>query len=304
MIKDSGERTEFETGAKRDMHAGKGRMDLLPWYGIMEVSKHCEEGALKYGEHNVDKGIPLHSLLDSASRHLAKYMVGMDDEDHLRAACWNLLWALNQRVTHPELDDRFVMKVEEAREDKNVKPKVTLICKICGARETHPKLAYEDLMRECPTALIQCPNCREYSMVPEEDYRVATEVKQEPLDELAVHTRCLKCGDVHKFYKQAWDNVPYLYESDIKIAMCPRCREKTAHFTMVKAEDKKKSHQLLCPNCEATIIKEHGQICDGVAWRVGVPNEKVELRCSYCNRAVIISIKDIVDERIKGKTDE
>jgi phage FluMu protein Com len=113
MIKDSGDRTEFETGAKRDMHAGKGRMDLLPWYGIMEVSKHCEEGALKYGEHNVDKGIPLHSLLDSASRHLAKYMVGMDDEDHLRAACWNLLWALNQRVTHPELDDRFCAKEQE-----------------------------------------------------------------------------------------------------------------------------------------------------------------------------------------------
>lgn len=167
MIKDSGDRTEFETGAKRDMHAGKGRMDLLPWYGIMEVSKHCEEGALKYGEHNVDKGIPLHSLLDSASRHLAKYMVGMEDEDHLRAACWNLLWALNQRTTHPELDDRF-----------------------------------------------------------------AIEVKQEPLDELAVHTRCLKCGDVHKFYKQAWDGVPYLYESDVKIAMCYRCREKTAHFAL------------------------------------------------------------------------
>lgn len=28
MIKDSGDRTEFETGAKRDMHAGKGRMDF------------------------------------------------------------------------------------------------------------------------------------------------------------------------------------------------------------------------------------------------------------------------------------
>ena len=35
MIKDSGDRTEFETGAKRDMHAGKGRMDLLPWYGCI-----------------------------------------------------------------------------------------------------------------------------------------------------------------------------------------------------------------------------------------------------------------------------
>lgn len=120
MIKDSGDRTEFETGAKRDMHAGKGRMDLLPWYGIMEVSKHCEEGALKYGEHNVDKGIPLHSLLDSASRHLAKYMVGMDDEDHLRAACWNLLWALNQRVTHPELDDRFATESGEELLQKRI----------------------------------------------------------------------------------------------------------------------------------------------------------------------------------------
>lgn len=110
MIKDSGNRTEFETGAVRDMKRGVGRMDLLPWYGIMEVSKHCEEGAEKYGEHNVDKGIPLHSLCDSAARHLAKFIAGEFDEDHLRAACWNLLWALNQRKTHPELDDLYSHK--------------------------------------------------------------------------------------------------------------------------------------------------------------------------------------------------
>lgn len=110
MIKDSGNRTEFETGAVRDMKKGVGRMDLLPWYGIMEVSKHCEEGAEKYGEHNVDKGIPLHSLCDSAARHLAKFIAGEIDEDHLRAACWNLLWALNQRKTHPELDDLYSHK--------------------------------------------------------------------------------------------------------------------------------------------------------------------------------------------------
>jgi hypothetical protein len=30
MIKDSGERTEFKSGAVRDMHEGKGRCDLLP----------------------------------------------------------------------------------------------------------------------------------------------------------------------------------------------------------------------------------------------------------------------------------
>ena len=114
MIKDSGERTEFSTGAVRDMKRGVGRMDLLPWYGIMEVSKHCEEGADKYGEHNVDKGIPLHSLCDSAARHLAKFIAGEIDEDHLRAACWNLLWALNQRKTHPELDDLYSHKETES----------------------------------------------------------------------------------------------------------------------------------------------------------------------------------------------
>lgn len=89
MIKDSGERTQFDTGAVRDMHTGKGRMDLLPWEALVEVSKHCEEGALKYGERNCEKGIPIHSLIDSAFRHLAKYMMGMKDEPHLRAACWN-----------------------------------------------------------------------------------------------------------------------------------------------------------------------------------------------------------------------
>lgn len=105
MIKDSGERTKFETGAVRDMHAGKGRMDLLPMTALIELSKHCEEGASKYGEHNIDKGIPQHSLCDSGMRHLTKYMRGDRDEDHLRAACWNLMWALEMRSTHPELND-------------------------------------------------------------------------------------------------------------------------------------------------------------------------------------------------------
>jgi hypothetical protein len=87
------------------MHAGKGRFDLLPWRAIHEVAKHCEDGALKYGERNVDKGIPQHSLIDSAFRHLKRYWCGEQDENHLRAAAWNILWALEQETTHPELID-------------------------------------------------------------------------------------------------------------------------------------------------------------------------------------------------------
>lgn len=171
MIKDSGDRTEFETGAKRDMHAGKGRMDLLPWYGIMEVSKHCEEGALKYGEHNVDKGIPLHSLLDSASRHLAKYMVGMDDEDHLRAACWNLLWALNQRVTHPELDDRWKPQEKKRQEEKKEKKLVTLVCSVCGVHFGVTEDRWVEMKVWSPykdgNSFTYCPKCNHLAVIRE-----------------------------------------------------------------------------------------------------------------------------------------
>ena len=105
MIKDSGTRREFETGATRDCAEGKGRFDLMPWAALMEVSKHCENGAKKYGEHNVDKGLPISSFMDSAMRHLAKHIDGWTDEPHLLAAAWNILWAIQTEIKHPELVD-------------------------------------------------------------------------------------------------------------------------------------------------------------------------------------------------------
>lgn len=104
-IKDSGERTEFATGSVRDCSVGKGRFDLLPWNAMWDLSKHCEKGAIKYGEGNVRLGLPAHSFFDSAIRHLMKWYNGWEDEDHLVAAAWNIMWLLEQRTTHPELDD-------------------------------------------------------------------------------------------------------------------------------------------------------------------------------------------------------
>ena len=96
----------FTTGAVRDNADGKGRMDLLPWNAIMELSKHCERGAKHYGENNVRMGIPFHSLADSGARHLAKWIAGITDEPtHLVAACWNLMWLLEETITRPELND-------------------------------------------------------------------------------------------------------------------------------------------------------------------------------------------------------
>lgn len=103
---------EFQTGAVRDT-GGKGRMDLLPWCALLRVSKHMEDAILPdpetgkphYPERNWEKGLPMHSMLDSAMRHLAKYMDGWNDEDHLCAAATNLLMAMWMEERHPNMQD-------------------------------------------------------------------------------------------------------------------------------------------------------------------------------------------------------
>ena len=60
-----------------------------------------QKGAEHYGERNVDKGIPQHSLIDSGLRHLFKYLRGDKDENHLVAALWNIAWAVEQEVNKP-----------------------------------------------------------------------------------------------------------------------------------------------------------------------------------------------------------
>lgn len=104
-IKDSGERTEFSTGAVRDMHTGKGDMASLPANAILRVSKHYENGAAKYGRWNYTKGIPTSSFLDSALRHLFKYLAGYDDEDHAAAAAFNILGLIEMECSHKDMMD-------------------------------------------------------------------------------------------------------------------------------------------------------------------------------------------------------
>ena len=159
-IKDSGNRTRFETGAVRDIQQGKGRFDLMPldimskvfavefadefeessiadvlgdvadfqrtgnegWLCIaiahysqavhvslptlmLDVAKHFENGALKYGEHNWEKGIPISRYIDSAVRHLMKYCDGKTDEDHAAAFVWNCMCASWTMEHKPEMDD-------------------------------------------------------------------------------------------------------------------------------------------------------------------------------------------------------
>lgn len=146
MIKDSGNRTQFESGAVRDIQKGKGRCDLLPLdvvgqflsnpailyindfqktgdertlykalsaSGIfhdaqtmfLEVSKHFEEGAEKYGDRNWQKGIPVRNYINSGVRHYLKWLRGDTDEPHDRAFCWNIMCAIWTCRNKPDLND-------------------------------------------------------------------------------------------------------------------------------------------------------------------------------------------------------
>lgn len=152
-ILDSGDRTEFESGAVRDMREGKGRCDLLPLgvvgqlfndtffnyiedfqqdgdvtslyraldffskrWGLvdetksyaemcLEVAKHFEEGAKKYGDDNWRRGIPAHVYIDSAVRHYLKFLAGWTDEPHDRAVAWNLMCCIWTCDNLPALND-------------------------------------------------------------------------------------------------------------------------------------------------------------------------------------------------------
>lgn len=71
---------------------------------LLEVSKHFEEGAKKYGENNWQKGIPVNCYINSAVRHYLKWLRGDTDEYHDRAFCWNIIAACWTCLSKPELN--------------------------------------------------------------------------------------------------------------------------------------------------------------------------------------------------------
>ena len=72
---------------------------------FLELAAHFEEGAKKYGEYNWQKGIPIHSYIDSAVRHYLKYRRGDTDERHDRAFCWNIVCCIWTIANKPKMCD-------------------------------------------------------------------------------------------------------------------------------------------------------------------------------------------------------
>ena len=103
--KDVGEKRTFTTGATRSTSIDKGRFDLLPWTAIQRLATHCAKGAEVHGERNCEKGIPMHSLIDSSIRHLSNYLQGEREEPHLISALWNIAFAIQTEILNPEMQD-------------------------------------------------------------------------------------------------------------------------------------------------------------------------------------------------------
>lgn len=101
--------TFMATGKSEHLYHALDWFNAYSWQNnktmLLEVSKHFEEGAIKYGERNWEKGIPVHCYIDSAIRHYLKYLRGDDDERHDRAVAWNLMCAIWTIQNKPEMND-------------------------------------------------------------------------------------------------------------------------------------------------------------------------------------------------------
>ena len=90
-IQDSGARINYDHGAMREPSTGKGAYELISPFAWERIAIWYELGARKYADRNWEKGIPFGRLIQSAIRHMIRWMKGDRSEDHLAAVCWNVM---------------------------------------------------------------------------------------------------------------------------------------------------------------------------------------------------------------------
>lgn len=95
----------METGATSQLYIAMDLFSKMCFENdetmLLEVAKHFENGAKKYGDNNWQKGIPSSCYIDSALRHYFKFRRGDKDEPHNLAFIWNLMcciWEVDHHV--------------------------------------------------------------------------------------------------------------------------------------------------------------------------------------------------------------
>lgn len=97
-----GDLAVFKTGCKRT--AQGVRYDLLTPIGMRRIAEAAYQGSQKYGDHNIEKGLPVSVLLNHALAHIYNFLEGDRSEDHCGHAAWNLLFACHSMEQWPHLN--------------------------------------------------------------------------------------------------------------------------------------------------------------------------------------------------------
>lgn len=118
VVKDSGNRESFGTGAVRDVQDGKPRYDLIAPIALRRLADHLGKGVAKYGEHNWTLGIPTSRTMASLMRHVEDYRSGDRTEDHLAAIMFNAMVLMYFENT--DLDDQKDWRHDRPRPDENL----------------------------------------------------------------------------------------------------------------------------------------------------------------------------------------
>lgn len=94
VVKDSGKRTQFESGMVRDVATDKTNVALVfdgPMFWRWAV--HLTKGAVKYAKRNwmqASGAEELERFRESAARHFIQWYRGDVDEDHAAAVMFNI----------------------------------------------------------------------------------------------------------------------------------------------------------------------------------------------------------------------
>lgn len=112
-------------GQGKKFDHGKARISILQGKAFEQVMKVGEMGAVKYGDHNYRKGMPVTKYINAAFRHVfIEWLfkgIDLDDESglpHLAHGAWNILSALEQMIDKPELDDRYKEPKKQLKKKK------------------------------------------------------------------------------------------------------------------------------------------------------------------------------------------
>ena len=74
-----------------EKYYNKGKFDGTYTHTLHNLAILYEKGAIKYCSRNWEKGLEQSRRYNSLNRHIHKFNIGMEDEDHAAAIVWNII---------------------------------------------------------------------------------------------------------------------------------------------------------------------------------------------------------------------